>query len=117
MSKRKTVNVAEVVVQLNKNLKNSDFQDKDSVEGRAFRQGICAALEQILFATGNYNGYRMIDKKEAIKPYAFGCDYSKLNGDEIPAAAFEGADDTRRQYFLWDITWAIITDAISPIVL
>jgi hypothetical protein len=42
----------------------------------------------------------MIDKKEAIKPYAFGCDYSKLNGDEIPAAAFEGADSTRRQYFI-----------------
>jgi hypothetical protein len=100
MSKRKTINVAETVNQLNKNLKNSDFQDLDSTEGKAFRQGICAAIEQILFSTQQYQGYRLIDKKEAIKPYAFGCDYSKLDADHIPEAAFEGADDTRRQYFI-----------------
>lgn len=100
MSKRKTVTVTEIVNQLNKNLKNSDFQDLDSTEGVAFRKGICAAIEQILFSTGNYQGYRLIDKKEAIKPYAFGCDYSKLDADHIPESAFEGADDTRRQYFI-----------------
>ena len=100
MRKRTTVNIAETVNQLNKNLKNSDFQDLDSTEGKAFRRGICAAIEQILFATGQYQGYRLIDKKEAIKPYAFGCDYSKLDADHIPEAAFEGADDTRRQYFI-----------------
>ena len=101
MRKRTTVNVAETVNQLNKNLKNSDFQDLDSTEGKAFRQGICAAIEQILFATGQYQGYRLIDKKEAIKPYAFGCDYSKLTDTvEEQVAAFEGADDTRRQYFI-----------------
>ena len=100
MSKRKTINVAETVNQLNKNLKNSDFQDLDSTEGKAFRQGICAAIEQILFSTQQYQGYRLIDKKEAIKPYAFGCDYSKLDADHIPEAAFEGSDDTRRQYFI-----------------
>lgn len=97
---RKTVKVSEIVERLNSTLKNSDFFDKDSTEGKAYREGVCGAIEQILFATGNYQGYRMIDKKEAIKPYAFGCDYSKLNGDEIPAAAFEGADSTRRQYFI-----------------
>jgi len=101
MRKRTTVNVAETVNQLNKNLKNSDFQDLDSTQGKAFRQGICAAIEQILFATGQYQGYRLIDKKEAIKPYAFGCDYSKLTDSvEEQVAAFEGADDTRRQYFI-----------------
>ena len=104
MSKRKTISVAETVNQLNKNLKNSDYQDLDSTEGRAFRQGICAAIEQILFAAGQYQGYRLIDKKEAIKPYAFGCDYSKLDADHIPEAAFEGADDTRRQYFYNKVT-------------
>ena len=100
MRKRTTVNIAETVNQLNKNLKNSDFQDLDSTEGKAFRRGICTAIEQILFATGQYQGYRLIDKKEAIKPYAFGCDYSKLDADHIPEAAFEGADQTRRQYFI-----------------
>ena len=104
IAKRKTINVAETVNQLNKNLKNSDYQDLDSTEGRAFRQGICAAIEQILFATGQYQGFRLIDKKEAIKPYAFGCDYSKLDADHIPEAAFEGADDTRRQYFYNKVT-------------
>ena len=104
MTKRKTINVAETVNQLNKNLKNSDFQDLDSTEGKAFRRGICTAIEQILFATGQYQGYRLIDKKEAIKPYAFGCDYSKLDADHIPEAAFEGADDTRRQYFYNKVT-------------
>ena len=101
MRKRTTVNVAETVNQLNKNLMNSDFQDLDSTQGKAFRQGICTAIEQILFATGQYQGYRLIDKKEAIKPYAFGCDYSKLTDTvEEQVAAFEGADDTRRQYFI-----------------
>ena len=100
MTKRKTISVAQTVARLNDSLKNSDFQDLDSTEGKAFRKGICAAIEQILFATGQYQGYRLIDKKEAIKPYAFGCDYSKLDADHIPEAAFEGADDTRRQYFI-----------------
>jgi len=101
--KRKTVQVTELVKKLNSNLLNSDFQDLDRTEGVAFRKGICAAIEQILFSTGNYQGYRYIDKKEAIKPYAFGCDYSKLDADHIPKSAFEGADSTRRQYFLGTI--------------
>ena len=101
MAKRKTVSVAEIVNQLNKNLKNSDFQDLDSTKGKAFRQGICTAIEQILFSANQYQGYRYIDKKDAIKPYAFGCDYSKLTDTvEEQVAAFEGADDTRRQYFI-----------------
>ena len=101
MRKRTTVNVAETVNQLNKNLMNSDFQDLDSTQGKAFRQGICTAIEQILFATGQYQGFKYIDKKDAIKPYAFGCDYSKLTDTvEEQVAAFEGADDTRRQYFI-----------------
>ena len=45
--------------------------------------------------------FKYIDKKDAIKPYAFGCDYSKLTDTvEEQVAAFEGADDTRRQYFI-----------------
>ena len=101
MRKRTTVNVAETVNQLNKNLKNSDFQDLDSTQGKAFRQGICAAIEQILFATNQYQGFKYIDKKDAIKPYAFGCDYSKLTDTvEAQVAAFEGSDPTRRQYFI-----------------
>ena len=101
MRKRTTVNVTETVNQLNKNLKNSDFQDLDSTQGKAFRQGICAAIEQILFATNQYQGFKYIDKKDAIKPYAFGCDYSKLTDTvEEQVAAFEGSDSTRRQYFI-----------------
>ena len=100
--KRKTVQVTELVKKLNSNLLNSDFQDLDRTEGVAFRKGICAAIEQILFSTGNYHGYRFIDKNgEAIKPYAFGCDYSKLTDKvEEQVAAFEGSDVTRRQYFI-----------------
>lgn len=103
--KRKTVQVTELVKKLNSNLLNSDFQDLDRTEGVAFRKGICAAIEQILFSTGNYHGYRFIDKNgEAIKPYAFGCDYSKLTDKvEEQVAAFDGADFTRRQYFLGTI--------------
>ena len=98
---RKSVRVTEIVERLNSNLLNSDFNDLDRTEGKAFRQGICAAIEQILFATGNYKGYRFIDKKDAIKPYAFGCDYSKLTDKvEEQVAAFEGSDPTRRQYFI-----------------
>ena len=102
MPKRKTISVAESVNQLNKNLLNSDFGvDLDRTEGRAFRQGICAAIEQILFSTGQYQGFKYIDKKDAIKPYAFGCDYSKLTDTvEEQVAAFEGSDDTRRQYLI-----------------
>ena len=103
MPKRKTISVAESVNQLNKNLLNSDFgADLDRTEGRAFRQGICAAIEQILFSTGQYQGFRYIDKNgEAIKPYAWGCDYSKLTDKvEEQVAAFEGSDDTRRQYLI-----------------
>ena len=98
---RKSVRVSEIVERLNSNLLNSDFNDLDQTEGKAFRQGICSAIEQILFSTGNYKGYRFIDKKDAIKPYAFGCDYSKLNDKvEEQVAAFEGSDPTRRQYFI-----------------
>jgi hypothetical protein len=98
---RKSVRVSEIVERLNSNLLNSDFNDLDQTEGKAFRQGICAAIEQILFSTGNYKGYRFIDKKDAIKPYAFGCDYSKLTDKvEEQVAAFEGSDPTRIQYFI-----------------
>ncbi len=102
MSQRKTLPVAEIVNQLNKNLLNSDFGvDLDRTEGRAFRQGICAAIEQVLFSSGQYQGFKYIDKKDAVKPYAWGCDYSKLTDTvEEQVAAFEGSDDTRRQYFI-----------------
>lgn len=59
MSKRKTVAVTEIVNQLNKNLKNSDLQDFDSTEGVAFRKGICAAIEQILFSTGKLSRFQI----------------------------------------------------------
>ena len=101
MKKRSTVSVAKTVARLSESLKNSDFQDLDSTEGKAFRQGICAAIEQILFATNQYQGFKYIAKKDAIKPYAFGCDYSKLTDTvEEQVAAFEGSDPTRRQYFI-----------------
>ena len=103
IAKRKTLSVAEIVNQLNKNLLNSDFGvDLDRTEGRAFRQGICTAIEQILFSAQQYQGFRYIDKNgEAVKPYAWGCDYSKLTDTvEEQVAAFEGSDDTRRQYFI-----------------
>ena len=102
MAKRKTLSVAEIVNQLNKNLLNSDFGvDLDRTEGRAFRQGICAAIEQVLFSSGQYQGFKYIDKKDAVKPYAWGCDYSKLTDTvEEQVVAFEGSDDTRRHYFI-----------------
>ena len=102
MAKRKTLSVAEIVNQLNKSLLNSDFGvELDRTEGRAFRQGICAAIEQVLFSSGQYQGFKYIDKKDAVKPYAWGCDYSKLTDTvEEQVAAFEGSDDTRRQYFI-----------------
>ena len=115
MRKRSTVSVDEkkeiqkefarmMVARLNKMLKNHDLQDLDSTQGKAYREGICAAIEQLLFETDQYQGIRYIDKKEAIKPYAFGCDYSKITDKvEEQVAAFKGADSTRRQYFLGTI--------------
>lgn len=100
---RKSMQVSEIVKMLNSTLLKSDFIDKelDRTEGKTYREGVCMALEQILFATGQYKGYRFIDKKEAVKPYAFGCDYSKLTDKvEEQKAAFEDSDSTRRQYFL-----------------
>ena len=127
---RKTIDVANIINQLNKTLRKSDLgvlvqketvkielpigevtivddlEEKrkiaDRTEGRNFRQGICEAIEKILFETENYQGFRYIDKNgEAIKPYAWGCDYSKLTDTvEEQVAAFEGSDDTRRQYFI-----------------
>ena len=36
----------------------------------------------MLHSTGNYKGYRYVDKAEAIKPYAYGLDYSLITGDQ-----------------------------------
>ena len=98
---KKTISIKETVEAFNSQLKNSDFQDKDSTEGRYFRLGLCSAIEHLLHNTGNYQGYRLISKDEAIKPYAFGCDYSKLNGDpESARIALADGDDSRRQYHI-----------------
>ena len=99
---KKTVSVKDVVTQFNSQLLNSDFQDLDHTEGKMFRIGICSAIEHILHSTGNYKGFRLIGKHEAIKPYAYGVDYTRLNGQENPevSGAFEGGDDSRRQYFI-----------------
>lgn len=99
--RKKTINIKETVEAFNSQLKNSDFQDKDSTEGKMFRVGLCSAIEHILHKTGNYQGYRLIDKKEAIKPYAFGCDYSKITGNpESTKVALADGDDSRRQYHI-----------------
>ena len=96
---KKTVSIKDVVTQFNSQLLNSDFQDLDHTEGKMFRMGLCSAIEHILHSTGNYKGYRYIDKAKAIKPYAYGCDYSKITGDpESKKAALADGDDSRRQY-------------------
>ena len=98
---KKTLNIKETVECFNSQLKNSDFQDKDSTEGRYFRLGLCSAIEHLLHSTGNYKGYRYVDKAEAIKPYAYGLDYSLITGDpKSTKVALADGDDSRRQYHI-----------------
>jgi len=97
---KKTISIKETVEALNHQLKNSDFQDLDHTEGKMFRMGICSAIEHILHSSGNYQGFRYIGKDEAIKPYAFGCDYSKLTEDPESAREALNGDDSRRKYFI-----------------
>lgn len=98
---RKTINIKETVKHFNKLLLLSDFKEKDATEGKQFRMGLISAIEHILHTTGNYEGFRFIDKKEAIKPYAFGCDYSKItaNPESIERSLIDG-DESRRQYYI-----------------
>lgn len=98
---RKTINIKETVKHFNTILLLSDFKAKDRTEGIQFRMGVISAVEHILHTTGNYRGYRYIDKKEAVKPYAFGCDYSIIGRDpESIELSFAGGDKSRRHYFI-----------------
>jgi hypothetical protein len=98
---RKTINIKETVEYFNKLLLLSDFKAKDRTEGKQFRMGLISAVEHILHTTGNYKGYRYVDKKEAIKPYAFGCDYSKISKDpDSTELSLAGGDESRRQYVI-----------------
>jgi len=56
---RKTMNVNSILDYANKQLER-----KDSEATKEFKYGVCVMIEQILFRTDNYNGFRFLDSNE-----------------------------------------------------
>lgn len=81
MTKRSTFSVSDFRDQTNTALALSAAMDKpdDPQATPAYRMGLYLALEAVLHATGNYNGFRFLDGHEAV--------------------ARDEHDDTARHYF------------------
>ena len=90
MSKRKTINVAEVRYTVNNILKDSAYDDD---RHQQWRMGMILLLEDILHKTGNYKGYSYLTQDEIIPDCRPGVRYE--NGK----SNFVDTDDTRRYYY------------------
>lgn len=89
MSKRKTINVAEVLNTVNLVLADSAYDDD---RHQQYRMGMCILLEDILHKTGNYKGYSYLTQDEIVPDCRPGVRYE--NGK----AEFVDTDETRRHY-------------------
>ena len=90
MSKRKTINVAEVRYTVNHILATAIHDDD---KHRQYRMGMILLLEDILMQTGNYKGYSYLTQDEIIPDCRPGVRYE--NGK----SNFVDTDDTRRNYY------------------
>jgi hypothetical protein len=91
MSKRKTFNVKAIVERAN-------YQLSHSVLGPDFRYGVRSMVEEILFSTSNYKGYRHLTKDEVPQGHVPGI-YMDVDGKMLPdTERFEGTDRTRVEY-------------------
>lgn len=89
MSKRKTINVAEVLNTVNHVLADSAYDDD---RHQQYRMGMCILLEDILHKTGNYKGYSYLTQDEIVPDCRPGVRYENGN------AEFVDTDETRRHY-------------------
>lgn len=78
---RKTIEVAQVVKAANLFLAAPD-SFSTAEDSKSQRLGVCAMVEHVLHATGNYKGWRHLESE----------------WDPKAEALREGHDDTRRQY-------------------
>lgn len=89
---RKTVSVEAIVDQVNTSLKESTCSSET-------RMGMCTVLEQVLMASGNYNGFRYLDQNEVPKDQLPGVRVGD-NGDCLTyEERFANTDESRRQYY------------------
>ena len=64
MKAKKTIEVMQVLEYANKQLRRTDeYADKK------FKAGICLMIEEILYRSGNYNGYFELDGSEYTNEY------------------------------------------------
>jgi len=87
---RKTVNVADLIVDVNYTLSQSTCSPD-------VRQGAINVLEYVLHATGNYRGFRYLTAKEVPADQLPGINYGVDDADY--EARFANTDKTRVQYF------------------
>lgn len=92
--KRKTIPVTEVVDMVNEMLKLSEASRVD------IRQGAINVLEQVLFNTRNYHGFRYLMKNEVISGNP-GVNQDDSTGEPCLdyGARFANTDSTRVHYF------------------
>ena len=84
---RKTVNVMEMLNQLNHILAND-------VNGPEFREGVILAVEAMLHTSGNYNGFSYLELHEVPHNQLPG-----INSNCADDERFTNTDSTRRYYF------------------
>ena len=87
--KRKTIDVSEVLMNANRLLAAPDSDHCTP----AFRKGVAAMLESVLWATSNYNGFNYLGW--AVEG---GCERWREAGSPKDNAPFIG-DETRRVYY------------------
>lgn len=89
---KKTLKVEELKNTINNSLANS-------VTGQEFRRGLIFVLEDVLFATGNYGGFKYLKENDVPEGELPGVRYD-LHGGILPyEQRFKETDDTRRHYY------------------
>ena len=89
MKSRKTIEVEKIKEQLNKFLANGTLSPD-------FRQGVIFSLEEILWQTGNYKGFRYLEKHEVPEGQDAGIIFFREK--EVLDHTQENCDKTRVQY-------------------
>jgi hypothetical protein len=94
MPKRKTIAVAEMTRRVNEMLVHG-------YSSREERHGMIQVLENMLFATGNYRGYRYLSKREVPAGELPGINLDDLgNPLEDLMDRFRNTDGTRVEYHM-----------------
>jgi len=92
MSKRKTIEISEIVARANNMLASSVNCSQDA------RLAICSFVESILHKTNNYRGFAYLSQREVPEGYRPGINCDENGPLEDMEARFANCDDTRRKY-------------------